>query len=327
MTQVIKRRSDSVGQIDAILAISLQLGIPTGPTNPIPVPSDTDGGNTKALLFYNTTLGKIQVWLSGIWVDVTPLTDYYTAAETDAALLLKVDVSAGNQPGGYPVLNGSGLIGSWQLPSYVDDVVEVANLAALPTVGESGKIYVALDTNFEYRWSGSTYIRIVASPGSTDEVPEGPSGSWLYFSVARVLASVIAAVSFGTVSAITATDTVLQSFGKLQAQITDIYAKIGDLTALSTTAKTSVVAALNELYSKLPTGVLVPNEVPGGAIDGTNASFTLAFAPIDPAHLWLYVSGILQEEGVGNDFTLSGTGFTLADAPGTDEKMTATYYK
>ena len=47
-----------------------------------------------------------------------------------------------------------------QLPSYVDDVLEFANLAAFPTTGETGKIYVALDTNFTYRWSGSVYVQI-----------------------------------------------------------------------------------------------------------------------------------------------------------------------
>lgn len=50
-----------------------------------------------------------------------------------------------------------------QLPSYVDDVVEYANLSAFPTAGESGKVYVALDTNKTYRWSGSSYVEISAS--------------------------------------------------------------------------------------------------------------------------------------------------------------------
>lgn len=53
-----------------------------------------------------------------------------------------------------------GLVPSYQLPSYVDDVIEVANYAALPASGEAGKIYITLDTNRIYRWSGSTYIEI-----------------------------------------------------------------------------------------------------------------------------------------------------------------------
>jgi len=55
--------------------------------------------------------------------------------------------------------NGT-VIGSQYLPSYVDDVVEVANYAALPVTGDQGKIYVAIDTNYQYRWSGTAYVLI-----------------------------------------------------------------------------------------------------------------------------------------------------------------------
>ena len=64
------------------------------------------------------------------------------------------------QANGYASLDGSGLVPSTQLPSYVDDVLEYANLAAFPATGATGKIYVALDTNETYRWSGSVYVRI-----------------------------------------------------------------------------------------------------------------------------------------------------------------------
>lgn len=50
-----------------------------------------------------------------------------------------------------------GLIPSSMLPSYVDDVLEYANLTAFPVSGESGKLYIATDTNLVYRWTGSTY--------------------------------------------------------------------------------------------------------------------------------------------------------------------------
>lgn len=65
-------------------------------------------------------------------------------AYTDTALSTKADLVGGTVP-------------SAQLPSYVDDVLEYANLAAFPAAGEAGKIYVAVDTNLTYRWTGSTY--------------------------------------------------------------------------------------------------------------------------------------------------------------------------
>lgn len=54
----------------------------------------------------------------------------------------------------------NGLVPASQLPSFVDDVIEVANYASLPVTGELGKIYITLDNNKTYRWSGSTYIEI-----------------------------------------------------------------------------------------------------------------------------------------------------------------------
>jgi hypothetical protein len=62
----------------------------------------------------------------------------------------------------------SGVIDPARLPSYVDDVIEAANLALFPATGETGKIYVALDTNKTYRWSGSAYIFITS--GAVDSV-------------------------------------------------------------------------------------------------------------------------------------------------------------
>jgi hypothetical protein len=64
---------------------------------------------------------------------------------------------------GLAELDGSGKVPSGQLPSYVDDVVEVANFAALPVTGESGKIYITLNDNLTFRWSGSAYVEISSS--------------------------------------------------------------------------------------------------------------------------------------------------------------------
>jgi len=67
---------------------------------------------------------------------------------------------------GYASLDGSGLIPPTQLPSYVDDVLEYTNLAAFPGTGTTGKIYVTLDTNKVYRWSGVTYIEVSPTVGT-----------------------------------------------------------------------------------------------------------------------------------------------------------------
>lgn len=64
---------------------------------------------------------------------------------------------------GVAELDANGLIISAQLPSYVDDVIEVSTYANLPVSGESGKIYVTTDTNITYRWTGTTYVEISKS--------------------------------------------------------------------------------------------------------------------------------------------------------------------
>lgn len=68
-------------------------------------------------------------------------------------------------PNGMAPLDGDAKVPAAYLPSYVDDVLEYATRAAFPVTGETGKIYVSLDDNLTYRWSGSTYIEISKSLG------------------------------------------------------------------------------------------------------------------------------------------------------------------
>ena len=69
---------------------------------------------------------------------------------------------------GVATLGSDGKVPATQLPSYVDDVIEVSSFNNLPATGESGKIYVTTDTNDIYRWSGSGYIEIAVSAGTAD---------------------------------------------------------------------------------------------------------------------------------------------------------------
>ena len=146
------------------------------------------------------------------------------AAKQDSLGFTPENTANKNQGNGYAGLDGSGKVISSLLPSYVDEVQEFASFSALPGTGTAGVIYITLDTNAEYRWGGSIYVQLVASPGSTDAVPEGSTN--LYFTAARVLATVLSGLSFGTISAVSATDTILAAIGKLQAQITSLSGKI-----------------------------------------------------------------------------------------------------
>jgi len=124
--------------------------------------------------------------------------------------------SAKNQNNGYAGLDANGKVASAQLPSYVDDVVEAANYAALPATGETSKIYVTLDTNKTYRWSGSAYVEISPSPGTTDSLTEGSTN--LYFTTQR------ARDSFSASTGISITN------GAISSTITQFSGSYTDLT-------------------------------------------------------------------------------------------------
>jgi hypothetical protein len=108
---------------------------------------------------------------------------YYTETEVNSLLNTK-------QPLGNYATLVAGLVPASQLPSYVDDILEYANLASFPNNGEIGKIYVARDNNNIYRWSGSSYVEISASPGTTDAVPEGVSNKYYTDNRAKAAAPV-----------------------------------------------------------------------------------------------------------------------------------------
>ena len=108
---------------------------------------------------------------------------------------------AKGQPNGFAELDENGKVPAAQLPSYVDDVEEYSDLASFPAEGSAGKLYVAQDTNKVYRWSGTVYIEISASPGSTDAVPEGSINK--YYTDARAAAAAPVQSVAGKVGAVT----------------------------------------------------------------------------------------------------------------------------
>lgn len=82
----------------------------------------------------------------------------YTASEVGA-----IATSEKGSANGVAELDENGIVITSQLPSYVDDVLEYDSISDFPASGESGKIYVAKDTNITYRWSGTTYVEISPS--------------------------------------------------------------------------------------------------------------------------------------------------------------------
>ena len=103
-----------------------------------------------------------------------------------------VAVTTKGQANGVASLDADGKVPTAQLPSYVDDVVDsyiVSGATALSSgwlsatsggsalTPETGKIYVVLSSgeyqNKTYRWSGTTYVEISASPAQATESVAG----------------------------------------------------------------------------------------------------------------------------------------------------------
>ncbi|QVW25368.1 hypothetical protein KJF94_07280 [Pseudomonas hormoni] len=120
----------------------------------------------------------------------------------------------------------NGVVPALQLPSYVDDVLEFPTLANFPATGETGKIYIAINDGDspsnptrQYRWSGTAFVMIPSSPGSTDQVAEGTTN--LYHTAARVRSAALTGLDASINAAVVATDSVLTGIGKLQKQVSD----------------------------------------------------------------------------------------------------------
>jgi len=125
-----------------------------------------------------TTSGTGNV-VTGITQTANGITVSLGSLPTSSDLANYIPVSQKGTANGVATLDASGQVPATQLPSYVDDVLEgyykvadgkfykeaaYTNLLA----AETGKIYVSLDTNKTYRWTGTTFVYITS--GAVDSV-------------------------------------------------------------------------------------------------------------------------------------------------------------
>lgn len=174
----------------ASITVDAQGRITSASNGTIPTAVSELTNDSGYITSYSVTEGDVTQHQSALSITESQISDlgaYITgidsSAVTTALGYTPENSSNKNAANGYAGLDANGKVASAQLPSYVDDVEEYANAAALPATGETGKIYVTLDDNQIYRWSGSVYVTISPSPGTTDEVTEGSTN--LYYTDAR----------------------------------------------------------------------------------------------------------------------------------------------
>lgn len=151
---------------------------------------------------FNEATSLVLIWTGAAWTDISAA---------------KQNVSEKGQANGYAPLNSSGKIAKKYVP-FADDVKHFDTFPDFPGTGSGGVLYIDDSTGNTYTWNGSTYVPSTAVAGTTDTIPEGVLN--LYFTAARVLATILAGLSLVTSTAVTAADSVLVAIGKLQAQVT-----------------------------------------------------------------------------------------------------------
>jgi hypothetical protein len=83
-------------------------------------------------------------------------------------------------------------------------------------------------------------------------------------------------------------------------------------------------AIQTQLNAKLSASNLIVRETPSGDVNDVNTVFTLANTPVANTEE-VFLNGLLQEPGSGNDYTISGATITFETAPNTGDRIIVSY--
>ena len=134
--------------------------------------------STGVIKFYDTNKNNVTATITkdqypGNAATATKLHSpvHINTVEFDGSKDITIDCIPSTEKGkanGVAILDNNGKVPSSQLPSYVDDVIEVETYNDLPNPGEFGKLYTTRDNSQIYRWSGTTYVNISPSSSTSE---------------------------------------------------------------------------------------------------------------------------------------------------------------
>jgi hypothetical protein len=232
-----------------------------------------------------------------------------------AGLTTALTGKAPASPNGYAPLNASSVIDSTYLPSYVDDVQEFPNLSALPATGVSGIIYITINTNRQYRWTGSVYVDIT---GFVDSV-FGRTGA-VTSTNGDYTAAQITNTPSGNIFSITV-QSALNELDIEKAQLIHTHGS-GDITNFVTAAKDAAGAALLSSSSVNLTYNITTKEIGAtvneagltSVVKTSQAGVANGYVPLDatqlinPLYLPPIVSSAVQTANNGLTKTMTSVG-------------------
>jgi phage-related tail fiber protein len=94
----------------------------------------------------------------------------------------------------------------------------------------------------------------------------------------------------------------------------------GDVSSVSNTGSVTLATTIARHAN------FVVRETPSGTVNGSNTTFTLANTPTAGTEE-VFLNGLLQDPGAGNDYTISGATITYLTAPVTGDKIRVHYKK
>lgn len=97
--------------------------------------------------------------------------------------------------------------------------------------------------------------------------------------------------------------------------------------ASTDTLMNKTISGASNTLQQLPVGADSVQETPSGTVNGSNVTFTLANTPAASSPVLVFLDGILQLLGGGEDYTISGTTITFVTAPVAGQNVRVQYFK
>jgi hypothetical protein len=252
---------------------------------------------------------------AGAAIDSSKLADGANFLKKDGSVALTGDLSAGNNK--ITTLGTPTNTGDAATKGYVD-----TQIATLPSAYKYRNVHAATTTNIDLSnpgtavFDGHTLVtgdRLLV----IDQTTQSQNGIYVFNTSSTALTR--------------ATDS--DAWDELVGTLVyvDQGTTYGEARFYCTSNTGGTLGSTAVTYTQDTSGTLSPSnfvteETPSGTINGSNTAFTLANTPTSGT-VKLYLNGVRQKSGAGNDYTISGTNITMTTAPISGDVLLVDYMK